>query len=261
MKTFSIVPLLIALSSFCHAEDGWISLFNGKDLQGWVPKITGHPLGENALETFRVEDGVLKVNYDNYDGKFDGRFGHLYTQLSYSHYILRLEYRFEGEQLKDGPGFALLNSGVMFHSQPPSSLKLDQDFPVSMEFQFLAGTGSGDRATANLCTPGTNIWMDGRMITDHVIGSSAPTFPAEEWVTVELEVHGSKEAIHRVNGKEVLRYQKLELDPENGVGDAGALFRMGAPKELAFGHLALQSESHPVWFRNIQIKPLPSSEE
>ncbi|GAA5481492.1 3-keto-disaccharide hydrolase [Haloferula sargassicola] len=256
MKHLTTLSALLLLAVSAHAEEGWISLFNGKDLSGWIPKITKHPLGENAMNTFRVEDGMIKVSYDDYGGKFDGQFGHLYSELAYSSYILRLEYRFEGKQLPDGPGFALQNSGVMFHCQPPSSLKLNQDFPVCFEFQFLAAAGEGERATANLCTPATNVWMDGKLVTNHVIPSSAPTFQPGEWVTMELEVHGSKEAIHRINGKEVLRYQQLELDPENGVGDAQALLKRGAPKAVAFGHLALQSESQPVWFRNIEIKPL-----
>ena len=43
------------------AEKGWIALFNGKDLDGWTPKIKGYAAGENYGDTFRVEDGVLKV--------------------------------------------------------------------------------------------------------------------------------------------------------------------------------------------------------
>ena len=75
------------------AEDGeWHSLFNGNDLSGWTVKINKHPLGENYADTFRVEDGVIKVAYDRY-GKFDEQFGHLYSNQAYSNYILRLEYR------------------------------------------------------------------------------------------------------------------------------------------------------------------------
>ena len=47
-------------------NDAWIPLFNGKDLQGWTPKITKHDFGDNYAETFRVENGVLKVAYDKY---------------------------------------------------------------------------------------------------------------------------------------------------------------------------------------------------
>ena len=57
-----------------------------------------------------------------------------------------------------------------------------------MEVQFLADEGKGKRATGNVCTPGTNLELDGKLVTKHIIESSAPTFPPEEWVKVEVEV-------------------------------------------------------------------------
>lgn len=236
-------------------EHPWIPLFNGRDLSGWTPKIAGHPAGENSYETFRVEDGILKVFYDRY-GKFDEQFGHLFTNVAYSHYILRLEYRFEGAKMADAPGYVNLNSGVMIHAQPPQSMALKQGFPVSMEVQFLADEGKGPRATANVCTPGTNLEMDGKLVTQHIVESSAPTFAPGDWVKVEVEVHGSEEVIHRINGREVLRYQRPQLDPEGRVVSAAALIQAGAPKILAYGHIALQAEGQPVWFRNIELKSL-----
>ena len=187
-------------------------LFNGKNLDGWTPKIAGHPLGENAFNTFRVEDGILKVSYDGYE-KFGVQFGHLYSNLAYSRYILRMEYRFEGKMVADAPGYVNLNSGVMYHSQPPQSMTLDQGFPVSMEFQFLADEGKGKRPTGNVCTPGTHLEMDGKKVVQHIVESTSPTFAPGDWVKIELEVRGNDEVIHRVNGKEVLRYQKPQLDP------------------------------------------------
>ena len=88
---------------------------------GWTPKITGYPLGENFANTFRVEDGVLKVAYDQYD-EFDGKFGHLFYKTPFSHYRLRVEYRFVGEQCPAGPGWAFRNSGVMIHGQSPETM-------------------------------------------------------------------------------------------------------------------------------------------
>lgn len=256
-----LLPALLILAAFlpAAAEDSdshsWIPLFNGKDLSGWTPKITGYPCGENALDTFRVEDGILKVSYDRYD-KFDKRYGHLYSNIPYSRYLLRMEYRFTGTMMADAPGYVNLNSGVMIHSQSPQSLGLDQAFPVSLEFQFLADEGKGERQTGNVCTPGTNLEIDGELVTQHIVKSSAPTFSAEEWVQIEVEVRGNEEVIHRVNGKEVLRYQRPQLDPEGRVESAEALIKAGAPKQLSFGHIALQAEGQPVWFRNIELKSL-----
>lgn len=113
----------------------------------------------NPHETFRVEDGILKVSYEGYD-KFSGQYGHLFRNLSYSHYLLRMEYRFEGKMMADAPSYVNLNSGVMIHSQPPQSMAFDQGFPVSLEFQFLADEGKGKRPTGNVCTPGTNLVME-----------------------------------------------------------------------------------------------------
>ena len=264
MKKFafaSLTSILFSLSLINHAfakpetNDGWISLFNGKDLQGWTPKISGHPCGENALNTFRVEEGMIKVSYDDYK-KFDKQYGHLFTNIAYSHYILRMEYRFSGKMMADAPTYVNLNSGVMVHAQSPQSMNFIQGFPSSMEFQFLADEGKGARSTGNMCSPGTHMMMDGKLVTQHIVESSAPTFPAEEWVKIEIEVHGNEQIIHRVNGKEVLRYQHPQLDPECRTAPAIELLNAGANKMLSYGHIALQAEGQPVWFRNIAIKSL-----
>ncbi len=228
----------------------WIPLFNGRDLDGWTVRITGHPLGENHADTFRVEDGIIKVSYDKYKD-FGRRFGHLYSNTAYSRYILRLEYRFEGKMMPDAPSYVNLNSGVMIHSQSPQSMTLDQDFPASIEFQFLADEGKGPRPTGNMCSPGTHIEMDGKLVTQHIVRSKAPTFPPGEWVRIEVEVRGHDEIIHRVNGVEVLRYQHPQIDPKDP--RAASVVKTGAARKLSYGHIALQAEGQGVWFRNIEL--------
>ncbi len=206
------------------AEDGeWHSLFNGRDLSGWTVKINKHPLGDNYADTFRVEDGVIKVSYDGYGGKFDEQFGHLYSNQAYSNYILRLEYKITGTAIADSPPWAKLNSGVMIHSQSPMTMGLNQPWPASMEFQFLSVGATAGRQTGNVCTPGTNLEMKGKLLTDHIIDSTSKLFPVDEWVAIEVEVRGNDEVIHRVNGVEVLRYQHPQLDPkeESAQGAAG----------------------------------------
>lgn len=256
LNHFRVFSLLVLIPTLAHAADQpWVSLFNGKDLEGWMPKIAGHPSGENFADTFRVEDGVIKVDYGKY-GKFEGQFGHLFTNIAYSRYILRLEYRFEGKMMADAPSYVNLNSGVMIHSQSPQSMGLKQGFPASLEFQFLADEGKGKRQTANVCTPGTNIELEGKLVTQHIVESTAPTFAAGDWVKIEVEVHADKEVIHRVNGVEVLRYQRPQLDPAGALAPSGDLLKAGAPKFLEFGYIALQAEGQPVWFRNIELKSL-----
>lgn len=238
-----------------ETKGSWVPLFNGKDLSGWTIKIAKRPLGENFANTFRVEDGILKVSYDGYD-KFDGKFGHLFTNLAYSHYIVRLEYRFVGQMVPDAPKYVNLNSGIMLHAQPPQSMRFDQGFPASLEMQFLADEGKGQRQTCNLCTPGTHVEMGGQLITKHIVKSSAPTFPADQWVKVEAEVRGNEEIIHRVNGVEVLRYQRPQLDSKNDNAPATDQIEAGGNLMLGFGHIALQAEGQPVWFKNIELMSL-----
>ena len=249
---------LLALSALAQeakpaAEEEWIPLFNGKDLAGWKPKITGHELGDNFANTFRVEGGVLKVAYDGYE-TFEGRFGHLFHEGEFSHYRLRLEYRFTGEQVKGAPDWALRNSGVMIHGQAPGSMTRDQDFPASIEVQFLGGDGTNPRSTANLCTPGTNVVMGGELVTRHCTDSNSATFHGDQWVRVEIEVRGNELVRHLVDGKVVLEYAKPQLDPEDP--DARRLLAAGAPVQLERGTISLQSESHPIEFRKIELLTL-----
>lgn len=256
VSVLSIVGGLLAgvFAPTVDSQDGWVSLFNGKDLEGWTPKITGYAFGENYAETFRVEDGVIKVAYDKYDGgKFAGKFGHLFYKNPYSSYELELQYRFTGNQLSDGPGWATRNSGVMVHSQMPGSMRKEQEFPVSIEVQFLGGLGSGERPTGNLCTPGTNVVMDGKLVTQHCTNSASKTFHGDQWVTLNLIVRGNGRIEHKINGETVLSYDKAQLDPNDG--DAKGLIREGELM-LDGGFIALQAESHPVEFRNIRLREL-----
>ena len=234
-------------------KSAWVSLFNGKNLDGWTPKITGYPLGENYGDTFRVENGAIKVAYDKYP-KFDGKFGHLFYKTPYGKYRLRIEYRFVGDQCPGGPGWAVRNSGVMIHGQTPESMTKDQQFPVSIEVQFLGGPERGNRSTGNLCTPGTNVVMDGKLVTQHCTNSTSETLRGDQWVTIEVEAHGNGKITHSVNGKKVIEYEQPQLDPNDK--DARAMIQKGQDKMLTGGSISLQAESHPVEFRKVEIMPL-----
>ncbi len=229
----------------------WISLFNGKDLTGWTPKFAGHDLGVNYKNTFRAEDGVLKVAYDQYE-QFDGKFGHLFYEHEYSHYRLRLEYRFLGEQMPGAPGWAFRNSGVMIHGQPAASMKKDQNFPVSIEVQMLGGDGENDRPTGNLCTPGTHVVMQNALVKNHCINSRSATFHEDDWITLEVEVRGNDIIRHFINGELVIEYTKPQYDPNDK--DAQPLIeKQNGSLVLDHGTISLQAESHPCEFRNIQL--------
>lgn len=249
-----LLPLVLLAACQTGADRDWIALFDGESLNGWTPKIRGYPAGENFADTFRVENGAITVSYDGYDS-FDDRFGHLFYETPYSRYRLRLEYRFVGEQAPGGEPWAWRNSGVMFHAQTPQSMPADQDFPISIEFQFLGGRDDGDtRPTAAMCSPGTEVDIGGRQATDHCMPADAPTITGDGWVQVELLVEGSERVVHFVGDDAVIEYGNLRI----GGGVVNGFDPAAKPdgEALGSGYIALQSESHPVQFRRIELKPL-----
>lgn len=240
-----------AVSDSQRREAEWVSLFNGEDLSGWIIKISKHELNDNYGNTFRVEDGLLKVRYDQYP-TFDSQFGHIYYHNPFSKYHLKLEYRFTGDYLEDTPGWARMNSGVMFHSQDPATVTVEQDFPISVEAQFLGGLGDGNpRPTGNMCSPGTEIYYEGEMYGSHCLNSTSSTYPKDEWVSAELIVLGDSLITHIINGDTVLQYSNPMMG--GGVVNNFDSSYWEAGKRLTSGFIALQSEGQPIDFRNIQI--------
>ena len=263
-----VVLLLLMSASGCRHTDAtrnravgkdakegeWVQLFNGKDLNDWIVKINHHALNENYGNTFRVEDGLIKVRYDHY-GDFGDRFGHLYYKQPFSHYHLAVEYRFVGTLQRGAPGYAVMNSGVMFHAQDPRTILLDQNWPIALELQFLAGLPDGKpRPTCCVCTPGTHVVYKGKLTEAHIIQSSADTYQPEEWVRAAVIVHGSASSVHLVNGKKVLEYAQPQIGGGVVAGYDPKMFQAG--KLLSEGYIGLQSEGQPVDFRKVELKVL-----
>ena len=245
----------------------WIQLFNGKDLTGWTAKIRGHELGDNYADTFRVVDGKLVVSYEDYtpadsmsvtDPEKPGfnKFGHLFYKDKFSHYVLRVEYRFVGEQIANGPNWAIRNNGLMIHGQDPASMTKNQEFPASIEVQLLGGRGpkAKPKKTMNLCTPGTNVVMDGKLFRPHCTNSSAAAFEGDQWVTVEVEVLGSEVVRHRVGDQVVLEYTQPQLDPKDNKKFPMSDLIKDGKLLLEEGTISIQSESAPTEFRKIELR-------
>ena len=232
----------------------WIQLFNGKDLSGWTPKFAHSDLGVNVNDTFRVEDGLLKVRYDKWTS-FKDEFGHLFYRDPFNYYQLAAEYRFVGDQVKPiAPGleWAMRNNGLMLHSPAPKTMLKDQDFPISIEVQLLGGLATGKpRTTANLCTPGTNVEMDGKLVTRHCINSTSKTYEGDQWVRVEVLIHGSELVRHIVDGQTVLEYTKPQIGGANVSPVDPAVKVDGTP--LTGGYISVQAETAPIDFRKIEL--------
>lgn len=243
---FTVITIMISSCS-TKPKEKWIQLFNGEDLNDWVIKIKGSPLGENYKNTFRVEDGIMKVSYSGYD-TFRLEFGHIYYKEPFSSYRLRVEYRFTGEQAPGGPSFGNRNSGIMFHCQDPATILLNQDWPVSIEAQFLGSTTEHETPTMNVCTPSTHIMIGDSLITGHCTPSASKFFYDSTWVTAELVVYRDSIIHHLVDGDTVLTYRKPQIG-----GDVPEGFPLAQGTPLTGGYIALQSESHPVEFRKVEL--------
>ncbi len=248
-----LIPFMSCTNPSSSETEKWIQLFNGRDLTGWDIKISGYELNENYKNTFRVEDSLLTVSYDEYD-TFNYEFGHLFYNQSFSHYRLRSEYRFIGQQVSNGPGWAFRNNGFMLHCQSAQSMGLDQDFPISIEAQILGGGDEGERSTMNLCTPGTHVVMGDSLVEDHCINSTSQTFRGDQWVTAEMVVLGDSVIHHLVNGDTVMTYFKPEIGGGVVSGFDSTLKVDGTP--LKEGYIAIQAESHPTQFRKIELLDL-----
>ena len=233
------------------ARQDWVQLFNGRNLDGWTPKFAKHDLGENFNDTFRVADGLLQVRYDKWT-RFDAEFGHMFYREKFSHYRLAAEYRFVGAQVPGGPGWAMRNNGLMLHSPDPKTMLKDQDFPISIEVQLLGGLGDGKpRSTANLCTPGSNVVMNGKLHTAHCTNSTSRTYDGDQWVRVEVEVRGDEVIRHIVEGTTVLEYTKPQMG-DGAVAPVDPAVKIdGTP--MTAGYISIQAETAPTDFRKIEI--------
>lgn len=237
-----------------ESSNEWIKLFNGADLNDWIVKIHHHDVNVNFGNTFRVEDDIIKVRYDQY-GDYKDQFAHLYYKQPFSHFHLVVEYRFTGELQKGAPDYTMLNSGVMFHSQDPRGMLKEQNWPISIEMQFLADLGDGKpRPTGNMCSPGTEIIYDGKMYDGHCLNSTSKTFGKDEWVRAELIALGDSLITHIINGDTVLQYAKPTMGGGVVSGYDSAVWQPG--KALTSGYIALQSEGQPIDFRKVELKNL-----
>jgi hypothetical protein len=243
-------PQAGAAGAAAASPKDWIQLFNGRNLDGWTPKIRGYALGENYADTFRVANGNLQAAYDKY-ATFEEKFGHLFYQQKYSYYIIAAEYRFVGQQVAGGPDWAIRNNGLMLHSQAAQTMGKDQDFPISIEVQLLGGAETGNRTTANVCTPGTEIFMNDVQVKGHCRNSKSETYRGDGWVRVEVEVRGGERFIHRINGQTVLEYEKPTIGGGSVSGHDPAVKKDGML--LTEGYIAIQGESHPTDFRKIEL--------
>lgn len=227
----------------------WISLFNGKNLDNWKPKIVGYKLGENFGNTFRVEDGMLSIRYDKYDS-FRNRFGSLYFDKKFTNYRLKVEYRFVGNTTVGAPTWGYKDGGIQYHCQPPNTVALNQSFPICLEYNLHGGNGKEDRPTGEICANGMFVEINGkRNISYCTLPTVKRTFNGDEWITAEIEVNKGK-ITHFVNGEQIMQFDNPKFDSSNAIAEAFIINKNNTVKD---GYISLQSNSHPMDFRKVEI--------
>jgi len=251
---YLIIGLLII--SCNNDQKEWVSLFDGQTLDGWEVKIAGYELNNNYKNTFSVKDGNIRVSYDDYES-FDEKFGHIfYTNKKFKNYHLKIDYRFYGEHVSsfksEDEAWNYKNSGVMLHSEHPNQMLLDQEFPVSIEGQFLGGSGANERPTLNMCSPGTEVNIDGTLALNHCINSISKTIHTNDWVSVEFVVFSDSIVHHIIDKDTVITYTNIRYG--GSYLSDNYINKIGEP--LSEGYISLQSEGHPIEFKNIRIKEL-----
>lgn len=227
----------------------WVRLFNGKNLTNWTPKIAGYKQGENYGNTFRVEDGILSVRYDQYDS-FKNTFGALYFDKKFSDYRLKVEYRFTGDTVKGAPSWGFRDGGIQYHCQSPATMDLNQPFPVCLEYNLHGGNGTEERPTGELCANGMYVEMEGKRNSSYcTLPTIKRTFAGDQWVTAEIEVRGGT-ITHFVNGEKILEFKNPQYDSAHALGKT---FIANGNAVARDGYISLQSNSHPMDFRKIEI--------
>lgn len=210
--------LLLAGCWAASGQDGFVPLFNGKDLKGW----------KTTSSHWVVEKGVIALK-DRTDNE-EHNDSYLWAAKPYGDFVLELEY-------KVPPGEA--NSGVFLRTSD-----INDPVPSGIEIQILnlepgqALQRNSPGAIYDLVTPKKNLHRNG------------------EWNRYVITCKGSRIAVN-LNGEVVSeadldRWSTVHKNPDGSENKFDRPLKEFARK----GYIGLQDHGLPVWFRNIRIKPL-----
>ena len=249
LDSLSFVPVGAAPSEPVRPNSSeWISLFNGKNLDGWTTFLSSEGRNRDPQGVFKAENGMLHILDVPNRGQRQA-FGYLATNRSYGDYHLRFQYRW-GDKRFVPRDRAKRDSGVVYHIQGS-----DRVWPKSVELQVQEGD-TGDFWLLGGVTMETTVASTGGDPKRYREGGVPYTTRAGSyvrvakdrtrdsrsgWNTVELIVRGDS-AVHIVNGEVVNRGEHLR----------------SSGKPLTAGRIAFQAEGAEVYYRNIELKPLVS---
>jgi len=240
------------------SSDGWVNLFNGKDLTGWTPLIHLSKVGVNTDSTFRpdLENNGIRVSYDKLTGSFGGdqcKCGLLYYNKPLTNYRIRVTYRFFDPTVSNAPSWGKNNSGLMIFGIDPTKVTGDPIYPPIIEIQILGTPSGGGSTNANECemrqfvnptVTATHTGTCGNNKDSKAPGSGKTAPAAGVWTTLEADVHITGDT-------------KVYQWPDT----TNAVLIMSKPmygtQAVTSGYLAIQSEGQPIVFKDILLKELP----
>jgi len=234
----SIVPEARAAETGETVPEGFVSLFNGKDLDGWEVRQT-----ENR--DWRVVDGV--IDCDPHDGPGDRN---LWTTRSYEDFELLVDWRITQAPYFNGAAKVILSSGL--YQRDPSGAEVTVEVPNVDSGIFLRGqhksqvniwcwtVGSGEvwgYRTDQKFSPEVRAGVTPKVRADRPVG---------EWNTFRIVLQGDRLTVW-LNGQQILdRAQLPGLPPKGPL----ALQQHGDSKNGQWGASFVQ-------FRRIYLRELP----
>jgi len=199
--------------------EGFVPLFNGRDLTGWLPK---------SAKVWKIEGGVLSCTGEK--GKW------VWTEQQYENFTLRLEYKIspkgnsgvfircplKGRWSRTGMEIQILDD----HGKPPSRKSSSAVYDVRAPDKNMSKpAGKWNR---------TEITCKGRQLKVVINGETVHDICLDD---PELNPTEIPEKYKGKNPNDIPGYIQAPL-----------------AKRAQKGHISLQNHSSPVWFRNIRIK-------
>ena len=219
MKRFLAAALLAGCSTPPQG-DGFVSLFDGKDLSAWQ-------MGPGSAWT--VEEGVIALP-NRTDGK-EHNAEYLWTKETYGDFVLELEFRVPEQA----------NSGVFFRTS-------DLKDPVYTGFEMQVANSFGREQLSRTGTAGA--------IYDCQAPSKNAVRKPGEWNHARVTCRGPRIEVV-LNGEPVV---DMDLDrwtePQKNPDGSKNKFPRAMKDFARTGYVGLQDHGRPVWYRNVRIKRL-----
>ena len=255
------VFLFLWTFALADLEPGFTSLFNGSSLDGWISARQ-----DTVGSKFSVDEETQSiVTYAGREQGDEEATDVLYTTTDYSHYILKLDYKW-GEKRFAPRGDWERDAGLLFHITG----ELNQVWPDCIEMQIGESTnevvGGKRYHTGDLFVIGHRPHVSVQVSPEGFYDSTLPfqavglegwgrcwtplgrERPHGEWNQIEIRVYGAERALFFLNGVQVLEIRDFGRTETDGV------------HPLSQGRIGFQAEWAEIYYRNIRIKELPLPE-